>query len=139
MSSPRHEGKSESLIQANADDAVAIFSGYDLTPGEARAGDVRIANGASGPSRPRLFESDASNDFAPGELILTIHVVGAGHSLYRGELGGVPADGIDLGKLAPGDERILRFVVRLSPGADPGSRRGAGAVYEWLAAGRDPR
>jgi hypothetical protein len=134
-----YESNSDSLIQANTGDAVAIFTGYDLSPGKIRAGEVKLVVRDAESRRLRLFETHASNDFALGELVLTIHLLGSGHSLYRGELGGVSAEGLELGKLASGDEPTLRFVVRLSPDADPDPRRGAGAVYEWPAAGREPR
>lgn len=58
------------LISANSREGVAIFTGYDLTPGQSRSAEVRIANMGAGPEVLVLSEQCASNAFAPGELSL---------------------------------------------------------------------
>jgi len=122
------------LIQANSHDGVAISTGYDLRPGEIRVGAVRIANTGPRAERFRLVEADASSDFGAGELTLEIVQFGDGwsESLFEGEIGRVPAGGIDLGCLETGEERAYRFKIACSMDADgSGPDRVAGAAYEW--------
>lgn len=119
------------LVQANSDNGVAIFTGYDLNPGESRSATVRIGNVDSVTARLRLGESEATNDLG-AELILTIEDVSAARVLiYAGTVGELPAGAIDLGTFEPGEERTYRFTVYLDMGAPLAGNRGAGAFYEW--------
>lgn len=138
MSSPAAKNLSSTgpLIQANSDNGVAISTGYDLEPGEARVGTVRIANVGSSAAQLLLAELAAASDFGPGELRLEIDALGDGSSelLFAGEVEDFPADGIDLGRFEPGEERAYRFVLSCAADAVGSSlSRGAGAAYEWLA------
>jgi len=123
-----------SLVQANSLDGVAIFTGYDLKPGEVRTCRVTIANPGAMALRVRLAEVDATNDFDAGSLTLTIQEMGHGTSgaVYRGDIGGISGEGIDLGRFEPGEERAYFFTAGLSRDALQVERgRGAGAMYEW--------
>ncbi len=120
------------LVQANSDNGIAIFTGYDLAPGDSRSASVRIANVGSVAARFRLEEAEATNDLG-GELILTIEDVSVGRALiYSGTIGDLPAEGIDLGILEPGEERTYRFAAYLDMGAAHAGNRGAGALYAWV-------
>lgn len=130
------------LIQANAVDGIAISTDYDLKPGEIRVGTVRIANAGAQAGRFRLLELDASTDFGRGELSLEIAEFGDGwsRSLFEGEIGKVPPEGIDLGCIEAGEERTYRFTVACSGGAAGSSlHRVAGAAYEWDAVPEEAR
>lgn len=122
------------LIQANSHDGVAISTGYDMSPGEIRIGAVRIANAGSRAEQFRLQEHDASSDFSADELTLEIVELGDGwsKSLFEGEIGKVPSEGIGLGCIETGEERTYRFMIACSVGAEgSGPDRVAGAAYEW--------
>jgi hypothetical protein len=130
------------LIQANAIDGVAIATDYNLEPGEVRVGTVRIANAGAEAGRFRLLELDASTDFDTGELTLEIDEFGDGRSesLFSGEIGAVPAEGIDLDRFEVGEERTYRFTVACSVDAAGSSLdRVAGAAYEWDAVSEEAR
>lgn len=134
---PSNQFSAGPLVLANVDDGVALFTGYDLKPGQVRGGVVRIRNVGSERAAFVLREVQPSNGFAPGELTLTISEDEAGRSapLYRGDLGGVPAEGLGLAPFEPGEERTFRFLAQLSvEGANPTEDRGAGAAYEWRPA-----
>lgn len=123
------------LIAAKTDNGVAIFSGYDLAPGDVRSGGVTIRNGAGVGGRLTLAESDASSAFGAGELTLTIDDVTDDDEhvcVFGGEIGGLPAAGIDLGCIGPGRSRQFRFLIMLDLNSSGrGADRGAGGVYEW--------
>jgi len=123
------------LVQANSDNGIAIFTGYDLIPGESCSAWVRIANAGSVAARFRLEEAEATNDLGT-ELILTIEDVSAGRALvYSGMVGDLPAGGLDLGIFEPGEDRAYRFAVYLDACAARAVRGGAGALYAWVPEG----
>lgn len=126
------------LIQANSENGVAISTGYDLEPGEARVGAVRIANASPAAGHLTLTELAAASDFDPGELRLEIADLAAPcvTLIFAGEVDSFPPSGIDLGRFEPGEERTYRFVLACDAEAAGSSlARGAGAAYEWLADG----
>jgi len=127
----RSSGK---LIAANSADGVAIFTGYDLGPGDLRSGNVTIANTGTVAARLMLTETDASTDFAPGELMLAIDEITDGDPVivFVGEFGGLSPGGIDLGEFEAGEERGFRFLAMLDLNSPTSQRdRGAGGAYEW--------
>lgn len=131
---PSNVASSGALVAANSENGFAIFSGYDLGPGDVRSARITIAN--SGPVRGklRLFEKDASSDFPSGHLALVIDDISDRHPspVFVGEIGGLPADGINLGYFEPGEQLRFRFILTLDPDARGGSlNRTAGAAYEW--------
>ncbi len=97
-----------SLVQANSANGVALFTGYDLKPGEVRTCRVTIANPSATALRARLVEADATSDFDAGSMTLTIQEMGHQNSatVYRGDIGGVRDEGIDLGYFEPGEEPV---------------------------------
>jgi hypothetical protein len=126
-----------SLVQANSVNGVAIFTGYDLKPGEVRTCRVTIANPGSTAARVRLVEVDATSDFDAGSMTLTIQEMSDGSStaVYQGDIGGLPGKGIDLGHFEAGEERAYFFTAGLSRDARQLDwSGGAGAAYEWEAA-----
>lgn len=133
LPTPRNVRSSGRLIAANSDNGVAVFTGYDLEPGDVRSGTVMIANAGPVAGRFKLTEAEASSDFAEGELTLTIDdVTGDPITVFGGGIGGLPAGGIDLGCFAPGQSRRFRFLVMLDLNATgAGEGRCAGAAYEW--------
>jgi len=134
LPTPQNVRSSGALIAANSDNGVAIFSGYDLQPGDVRSGRVMIANTGSEPGRVRLTEAEASNSFADGELTLIIDDITDPHpvTVFAGSVGGLPSAGIDLGCFEPGQSRRYRFLIMLGLNvSSSGQERGAGAAYEW--------
>jgi hypothetical protein len=133
---PVNVSSSGSIVQGNSSNGFAIFSGADLKPGGGRRAEVTIVNLGALPATFRLFEIAASNGFAAGRLGLSIQEqrIGAGRRVYVGEIGGVPAEGIDLGRFEAGESRTYRFTLLLS-GDTPEAELGqsAGAAYEWEA------
>jgi hypothetical protein len=131
---PRNTHSSGALVTANAENGVAIFTGYDIGVGGIRTGKVTIANVGAFAGGFKLFEVDASNSFAAGDLTMVIDDI-SGESpvdVYRGDIGDLPAEGIDLGSFEPGEERAYRFIVVLAIDSPNGGQgRGAGAAYEW--------
>ena len=130
---PRIIHSSGALVTARAYDAVALFTGYDLRPGDVRSAKLTIVNAGSVTGRFRLFEAAASNRFAANDLTMVIDEIGGESptNLYRGDIGALPEDGIDLGDFEPGQERTYRFIVVLAIDSPNGGQgRGAGAAYE---------
>jgi len=137
---PTNRFSAGTLVQGNSPAGVAIFTGYDMRPGQVRTARARIANAGSAAARFKLVELDASDGFDAGDLSLAIHEVGPQRTaaVYEGAIGQVPAAGIHLGRFEPGEERAYYFTASFVPGAldlAPGDRngRGAGAAYEWEA------
>jgi hypothetical protein len=131
---PHNTYSSGALVAANAANGVAIFTGYDLRAGGIRSAKVMIVNAGSFAGRFRLFEVDASNSFAVGDLTMAIDEIEAEEpvTVYRGDIGNLPADGIDLGDFEPGEARIYRFLVVLAVDSPNGGQgRAAGGAYEW--------
>jgi len=134
---PQNIGSSGTLVTANAENGVAIFTGYDLRAGDIRSGKVTIANAGSSAGRFKLFEVDVTNSFAFGDLTMVIDDISADEpvAVFRGDIGDLPTDGVDLGSFEPGEKRAYRFLLVLrieSPNGGQG--RGAGAAYEWAFA-----
>ncbi|HEY5051895.1 MAG TPA: hypothetical protein VII45_00625 [Solirubrobacterales bacterium] len=131
---PRNIQSSGALITANAGNGIAIFTGYDLRTFGVRSGKVTIANAGSCAGRFKLSEVDASNSFAAGELTMAIDDI-SGEDLvpvYRGDIGDMPSEGIDLGSFEPDEVRVYRFIVVLAKDSPSGGQEvGAGAAYEW--------
>jgi hypothetical protein len=136
---PHNVRSTGTLVSGNSSAGVAIFTGDELVPGDVRSARVMIANNGSLPGRFELFESDATNDFGAGELRLVIDDITRDRpaTVFTGEFGGVPPEGIDLGWFEPRQSRRFRFLVMLNLNAsNPQRDRGAGAAYEWrLASG----
>jgi hypothetical protein len=132
---PHNTGSAGLLITANSENGVAIFTGYDLEPGDVRSGRVTIANRSPAAGRFKLTEAEASNNFSSGELTLAIDDITDDDdhlSVFGGEIGGLPTGGIDLGCFEPGQSRRFRFLVMLDLNAsNPDRDMGAGAAYEW--------
>jgi len=133
---PTNVLSSGAMVQANSREGFAIFTGTHLRPGQGQRAEVTIVNLGALPARFMLSEHAASNDFAAGRLGLAIHEQRGDGSrrIYLGEVGTVPAEGIDLGSFEAGESRTYRFTVLLdreTPEAELG--RSAGAAYEWRA------
>lgn len=133
---PANVLSSGSLVQANSREGFTIATGAHLRPGQGQGAEVTIVNLGSLPARFVLSEHAACNGFAAGRLGLAIHELRGDGSrrVYLGEVGAVPAEGIDLGPFEAGESRTYRFTVLLSketPEAE--SRHSAGAAYAWRA------
>jgi hypothetical protein len=141
---PRHVHSSGSLIARSTDSGVAVFSGDDLRAGSVRSARVTIVNAGALPGRFALVELGAANSFAAGDLAMVIDDVSGKRPVvaYRGDIGGVPPGGIDLGEFEPGEERSYRFLLALALDSPNGGQgRSAGAFYRWgfVAAGDQAR
>jgi len=131
---PRNISSSGALVQGNANSGFALFTGYDLRPSDLRSAKITIENSAPTAEALRLFEEDSSNSFAAGDLSLMIFDEAIPAQIYRGDVGGLPAEGIDLGCFGPGERRTYRFAIQLAIDSPHGGQgRGAGAAYEWRA------
>lgn len=134
---PANVSSSGSLMRGASRHGIAIFTGGELRAGTSLRGEVTIVNLGALPARFRLREVGASNGFSPGWLGLAIHEYRYDtglHRIYLGEIGGVPAEGVDLGRFEPGESRAYRFTVLLSAETPERERsRSAGAAYEWDA------
>ncbi len=131
----RNIHSSGALVTANSENGVAIYTGADLRRFGIRSGKVTVANLSPFAARFKLFEVDASNSFAPGSLTMVIDDISGEDlvSVYRGDIGGLPAEGIDLGSFAPSESRTYRFIVVLAVDSPAADRAGeAGAAYEWV-------
>jgi hypothetical protein len=131
---PRNIHSFGALVAANSENGVAIFTGYDLLAFGIRSGQVTIVNVGTFAGRFKLFEADASSSFAAGTLTMTIDDIGGEDPLpiYRGEIGGLPVEGIDLGAFEPGESRTYRFIAVIAPASPDDDRDStAGAAYEW--------
>jgi hypothetical protein len=131
---PSNVRSSGLLITANSENGFAIFSGYDLGPGDVRSARIMIANSGAVRGKFRLSEADASSDFAAGQLRLVIDDITDKHpnTVFVGEIGGLPEGGINLGYFEPSELRRFRFIVTLDPDSPGGNLdRAAGAAYEW--------
>lgn len=125
-----------SMVRANSREGFAICAGTHLRPGQGQRAEVTIVNLGTLPARFLLSEHAASNEFVAGRLGLAIRELrGDGSELvYMGEIGAVPAAGIDLGMFEAGESRTYRFTVLLdreTPEAELG--RSASAAYAWRA------
>ncbi|HEV7771548.1 MAG TPA: hypothetical protein VGO66_12935 [Solirubrobacterales bacterium] len=121
-------------MERNSRNGFAISTDPHLTPGDGRRAEITIVNIGALPGPIRLSEAYASNEFAAGHLALEIKEF-HGHAdrrIFLGEVGLVPAEGIDLGRFEPGESRTYRFTLLLtksSPGGE--QQRSAAAAYEW--------
>jgi len=134
---PANVTSSGSLVRASSRNGVAIYAGPGLKPGQGQRAEVTIVNLGALAAAFRLREARASNGFAPGRLHLAIHELHgqASRRVFLGEIGGVPVEGLDLGRFAAGESRTYRFTVMLAKDTPAEELdRGAEAVYEWLAA-----
>jgi spore coat-associated protein N len=134
---PANVTSSGSLVRASSRNGVAIYAGPGLKPGQGQRAEVTIVNLGALPAAFRLRETGPSPGFAPGRLGFAIHELGeqASRRLFLGEIGGVPAEGIDLGRFEAGESRTYRFTVMLAKDTPAEELdRAASAVYEWLAA-----
>ncbi len=125
-----------SMVQANSREGFAICAGAHLRPGQGQRAEVTIVNLGTIPARFVLSEHAPSNDFAAGRLGLAIHELreDGGERVFLGEIGAVPAEGIDLGMFEAGESRTYRFTVLLDRETPEGELgRSAGAAYEWRA------
>ena len=134
---PANTFSSGTLVQSNSKNGVAVLTGSNLKPGDVRSGEVTITNTGSLAGTFRLTEANASNGFGAGDLTLKIDDVSgkAPVSVYGGDIGKVPAEGIPLGSYAAGEARTYRFTTTFAQGS-PNSDQGkvAKADYEWDAA-----
>lgn len=134
---PTNICSSGSIVQANLRNGFAIFTGTDLEPGSGQRAEVTIVNLGTLPAAFRLSEVDASNEFAAGRIALAINEFHDNMSrrIFLGEIGTVPAGGIDLGRFDAGESRTYRFTVLLAKGTPKDElERSAGAIYEWNVA-----
>ncbi len=141
LPTPRNVRSAGALVTANFHDGVGIFTGYDLRPGDIRSGTVMIANVGSVAGSFRLSEAAASNTFAPGELTLRIDDVTSGDpaTVFVGDIGSLPSNGIDLGCFEPRQSHRFRFLTMLDLNSHSAGRGlGAGAAYEWDFAPGEP-
>lgn len=127
---------SGTLTQSNSKAGAAIVTGANMKPGDVKTGEVTIENTGSIAGDFKLSEKSVSNSFGADSLHLVIQDVTGGGSaeVFDGDLGEVPADGIDLGSFAADAARTYRFTVTLdsdAPNADQG--KSASAVYRWDA------
>jgi hypothetical protein len=133
---PANTFSSGTLLQSNSKSGVAIVTGSNLKPGDVRSGEVTITNTGSLAGTFKLTESNASNGFGAGDMTLKIDEVTGQKtvSLYGGDIGKVPAEGIGLGSFAAGEARTYRFTATFAEGS-PNSDQGkvAKADYEWDA------
>lgn len=127
---------SGTLIQSNSRSGASIVTGTNLKPGDVRTGEVTIANTGSLAGTFKLSETSASNAFGSGDMSLKIEDVSGSSpvSVYAGDIGKVPATGIDLGSYAAGEAHTYRFTATFAQGS-PNSDQGksASATYEWDA------
>ena len=134
---PANVTSSGSLVRASSRNGAMIAAGPGLKPGQGQRGEVTIVNLGALPAAFRLHERSASNDFAAGRLGLAIQELGesARRRVFLGEIGAMPAEGIDLGRFEAGESRTYRFTVMLAKDTPAEELdRAADAVYEWLAA-----
>ncbi len=125
---------SGSLVEASSYNGFAIVTGPGLKPGEGRRGEVTIVNLGPLPTIFRLSEAYTSSDFAAGHLALEIREFrrDRGRRIFLGEIGAVPAAGIDLDRFEGGESRTYRFTLLLKKDApDDERRRSARAAYKW--------
>lgn len=131
---PANVCSSGSLVEWNSRNGFAISTDPDLTPGDGQRAEITIVNVGALPGPVRLSEAYASNEFAAGHLALEIKEL-HGHvdrRIFLGEVGLLPAAGIDLGRFEAGESRTYRFTLLLtkdSPGSE--QQRSAAASYEW--------
>jgi len=133
---PANTFSSGTLVQSNSKNGVAIVTGANLKPGDTRSGEVTITNTGSLAGTFKLAESNATNAFGAGDMTLKIDDVSGKTpvSVYSGDIGKVPAEGIGLGSYAAGEARTYRFTAtfaQTSPNSDQG--KAAKADYEWDA------
>jgi len=133
---PLNVASSGGLVRGSSRDGILILVEGRLPRGSGMRSEITIVNLGLLPAAFRLFEVDASNDFAAGVLGMAIHELrGSGSGrIYLGEIGEVPGDGLDLGLFAAGESRTYRFTVFLAKDApDDELGRSAGASYRWVA------
>lgn len=131
---PTNICSSGSIVQANSRNGFAIFTGTDLEPGSGQRAEVTIVNLGALPAAFLLSEVSASNEFAAGRIALAVNEFHDDMSrrIFLGEIGTVPAGGIDLGRFEAGESRTYRFTVLLAKGTHKDElERSAGAIYEW--------
>lgn len=133
---PSNTFSSGTLLQSNSKSGVAVVTGTNLKPGDVRGGEVTITNTGSLAGSFRLTEANASNGFGAGDMTLKVDDVTGSKvvSVYSGDIGKVPAEGIGLGSYAAGEARTYRFTATFasaSPNSDQG--KSAKADYEWDA------
>lgn len=132
---PANVCSSGNLVQETSRSGFAIFLSPDLEPGEGRLGEVVIANLGVLPALLRLSELNAANGTAPRRVALAIDEIdGPGRQrVFLGDIGGVPPDGIDLGRFEPGESRTYRFTALLRKSGAGAERKSVSAAYEWTA------
>jgi hypothetical protein len=132
---PANVYSSGRLVREDARSGFTIFVGPDLKPGDGCRGEIDIANLGALPGTLLLSELDSSNGFVAGRLALAIDELhGTSHRrVFLGEIGAMPAGGIDLGRFEAGESRTYRFTVLLKKDAPKGERESASATYIWSA------
>lgn len=132
---PRNVDSSGALVHGNRDSGFSLFTGYGLRPSDLLSAKIAIENTASSTKELRLFEVDAFNSFSRGDLTLMVFDEALHSQVYRGDVGGLPGEGLDLGAFAPGERHAYRFAIVLSIDSPNGGQgRSAGAFYEWRGA-----
>jgi spore coat-associated protein N len=133
---PANTFSSGTLVQSNSKNGVAIVTGSNLKPGDVRSGEVTITNTGSLAGTFRLSESNSSNSFGAGDMTMKIEDITGSKQVqvYNGDIGKLPASGIELGSFAAGEARNYRFTATFAEGS-PNSDQGkvAKADYEWDA------
>jgi len=120
------------LLAVVDESLLELSLGSGLAPGEARPGEVTVANRASAPTSLSLREERALGDPADEAIALGVEATSAHPRrwLYLGEIGGLPGSGIDLGRFLAGESRRYRFTVMRSAAA-PARSISVRARYRW--------
>lgn len=130
--SPRNVHSSGALVHGDRDSGFSLFTGYGLRPSDLLSARITIENAAPTARELRLFEIDAFNSFSRGDLTLMVFDESVHAQVYRGDVGGLPGEGVDLGAFAPGERHTYRFAIVFSIDSPNGGQgRSAGAFYEW--------
>ncbi len=131
---------SGSVSITNSRDGLAVFSAAGMRPGEGVSGTVRIGNHGASAGRFELLGVGAQDTAGPNGGLLServelvvLDVTGAQPpvTLFAGH----PADfvEVDLGMLAPGEDRDYRFEATLPDGGVPSSNTTGDNRYQGSA------
>lgn len=122
----------EVMAATSHEDCVVLRVGPELRPGESQRGAVTIINASHLPAPVTLLEQDAASQ--PGDEAIALEIEETGgipsRRIYLGRMGGVPGDGIDLGRFLAKESRTYRFMVLRSRGVCP-RPFSAHATYSW--------
>ena len=125
---------SGALFTGDLADGIELRVESDLKPGEARRGEVTIANLGPLPASLRLQEEEPASHPEDEAIALGIDEVtdSERRRIHLGRIGSLPKEGTDLGRFLAGESRTYRFTVLRSRGAEPRAFS-ARARYRWSA------